>query len=141
MPAQTMRIVKALAALLAARGAGTLGVSVFAVPATMPTGAAGFLTIEETGGAAALGTHEDPMAIRRPAFQIVARKGTDYSAARDLADLAFDAFSKNTSNLTAGDVFFLSIRPIQDIFSLGLDPAGRPRAAFNIETKCRLLPS
>lgn len=133
-----MRPMLALIEILHAKGAGTLGTSIYGVPVATPTDDRGFLTVEETGGSGPTGTHQEPGALRRPSFQIVARKGKVYKDARDLADLAFDALF-TVSNRQSLDVFFLWIRAKQEPFNLGLDPSGRPRAAFNVDTECRLL--
>lgn len=136
-----MTILLALIALLHAKGVGALGTDIYAVPVTgTPTGDQGFLTVEETGGAAPLGTQGDPTALRRPGFQLVARQGKNYGAAGARADVAFDALASVT-NVEIGGVFFLWIRATQDVFSLGLDPSGRPRAAFNVTALCRILPT
>ena len=136
-----------------------LGSTLFAVPVETPSSDIGFVTIEETGGAGPQGTHDEPRALRRPSFQIVARQGKNYALARALAGQAWDVFGEEgAANVlvhvdlsyvpttlrpfvgnASFDVFFLWMRPTQEPFSLGPDPASRPRAAFNVETMCRIV--
>jgi len=129
------RPLDAVIARLEAQGCGVAGVSLFAgSDVDLPSGSPALLSVAETGGRAAIGTHQNPSALRQPGFQIAARADR-YEDAAALADQAYAAL--NASNLLVDDVFFLTLRAVQEPFGIGTDAHGRPLVAFNLSTVCR----
>lgn len=130
-----MRVLDAFVARLEAQGLGTAGTTIFAgSDVDLPSEGSALLTLVETGGRAAVGTHADPIAIRQPSLQLTARADL-YQDAVTLLDQAIDALT--VTNLTIGDLFFLWIRPLQSPLNLPIDAQGRVRVATNFASAVR----
>lgn len=130
-----MRTLDAIILLLEQRGVGLGGTNIFAgSDAALPDVDTEFLTINETAGRPPVGIHNS-IALRQPAFQIVSRAG-EYLPAGNLLELAYNALGgkEPISNLLVGDVFFLSLRPTSEPFSLPPDARNRVRLAFNVNS-------
>lgn len=130
-----MRTIDAIILRLTQQGAVGPGGIIFAgSDASLPDDDAGFLSVNETAGRPPLGAH-NTSSLRQPAFQIVARAG-EYPVAGDLLELAYNALGgkEGLSNVLIGDVFFLTIRPTTDPFSLPPDARSRVRLAFNVNS-------
>lgn len=119
-----------LGTVLVNAGVGTLGTNIFAgTAATIPTGAGPYLSIIETPGLAPeLVQNAD--SYRHPSVQILVRAKSP-SAANTMARAAYNAL-RVIQNQTIGSTWYLSIRPRQEPFDLGVDDNGRARVAFNV---------
>jgi hypothetical protein len=131
-----MRALDAILSRLESQGCGVDGVSLFAGPdVDLPSGSSAFLHVTETGGRGALGTHQEPSALRQPWFQLSAHADL-YLDAAALCDRALDALEG--SNRLIGDVFFLWCRAVQaPNGAQGTDANGRPIVSVNLATLCR----
>lgn len=123
-------------ARLVAQGVGTYGTDIFGSSgATVPAGDGPYLSLTETGGSGASGTHNDT-ATENPTMQVLAR--ARYAAdARTLLKAAYDALggANGLHNVTLSGTFYLRIAARQGITDIGKDDPGRPMFAFNIEAE------
>lgn len=128
-------IFSALIAFYADKLGGTPGVDLFGGNSIdLPNEDYPMLTIISYGGGGPEDTQQEPNAIRHPNFQLTGRS-IIYDEALALAEAAL---AKSTArNEVFSGFFFLRIAPRSDVFDLPLDPSGRSRVAFNIETTVR----
>lgn len=92
-----------------------------------------YLSVSVTGGTTPLQTHGSTAVPRmpRPSVQLVARAPKRVDAYNML--VAAYAALHAVRNTTIGGVFYLQLRPAQEIFDFGLDAVGRPRVAVNFD--------
>lgn len=137
-----------LVSLLVAGAAGTAGTSIFWTsgailpPASATQSRTGFLTLQDTGGAAPIIMHNSTKAgvqiipaYRRPSAQIVARS-TDAGPAMILAEKAWNICVQKR-NFFVNGVWYVKLDVVQEPFDLGKDDAGRVRYAFNVDGEKR----
>jgi hypothetical protein len=96
-----------------------------------------FITLAAAGGPGPVGAH-NAKSMRRPTVQLTARSD-EVALAYELCEMAFVAFGgeEKIANITIGDVFFLWIRPANEILQLPNDALNRVRYSFNIESQRR----
>lgn len=99
----------------------------------VPSGDGPFLSITATGGTAPVNTqdHVATPAYQRPSVQLVTRAATRADAETMLAAAYAALFA--VRNTTINGVFYIHLRPRQEIFPYGLDQVGRPRMAVNFD--------
>lgn len=120
---------------LVAQGVGVYGMNIFiGSKAAIPTGDGPYLSISETGGSAPSLTQNG--STTNPSAQVSCCAAT-MSAARTMLQLAYDAFggADGLTNIDLTGVRYLRLKPVQDINDIGLDGAGRPMVAFNIDAE------
>lgn len=113
--------------------------------AVLPKGDGPYVSIIETPGIEAEGTHNlaDVPAYVRPSAQIVTRAKL-YDVAEEMADrvwLLLYPTGRTGGGQFVNGTWWRSVRMVQRPFDLGLDDMGRPRLAFNINVVKRLSPA
>jgi hypothetical protein len=129
-------IFSALVQFYTAKLGATPGVDLFGGNAVnLPNENKPMLTIIGYGGIKPEGLHtEGLIVIRRPRFQLTARSIV-FDEALALAEAAYAASQAIDEEI--GGFFFLRISPLTEPVSLPLDPSGRARITFNLETVVR----
>lgn len=119
-------------AQLVAADCGKAGTSIFAGSDVNLPLSGTYITVMQTAGRAPDRMH-NATTVRRPGVQLTAR-GDIYQTVEALAEKAWVALGGLTAltNVTLGDMFFLSMFPAGDKFQLPNDKNGMVRIAFNV---------
>ena len=123
--------------LLQTERVGTINTNMFgSSKASIPAGAGPFLSVTETGGSAAEGTHNAAKVgedgYQRPNAQILVRAST-YVNAKVMARRAYNAVVKvGSKSQMVNGTWWRSATPLQQPFDFGQDASGRPQVVFNI---------
>jgi hypothetical protein len=98
----------------------------------IPKGQGPYVSLLATPGRPPIGVHNST-SLRQPSIQLTVRGGT-FPTVASLSEQCYNAMGHDPKivNLLIGDVFFLSINPEQEPFSLPNDAVGRIRLAFNV---------
>lgn len=127
------RTLDALVKIAENANVGTGGTSIFAgTDVDFPNGPGPFLSLLETPGKPPVGAH-NASSLRQPGIQVTAR-GDEYPTVAAMLELALLAYGGEQAlvNIEVENVFFLTIRPSSEPFTLPNDAQGRVRIAFNL---------
>lgn len=119
-----------LEALAVAEGVASAGTVLLGPKATVPEGAGPYIHIRDTSGAGFDDTHNQAGAYEWPSVQIVVTAST-LAVATTKARQFYNVIVVKR-NATVGSSFYLSLRPLQLPYDLGLDTSNRPQRVFNV---------